>query len=369
MIKILRYPWMPLIVFWIVSVASRYLFNGLVYELDFGIYQPDGIWYTLRSLEWLGTPGTQAAAQIVSWYSENSAKQVQYLASDLYPIPDQVWGLIAPRLLYSFLSLPFVFIMGIKGMLVIPAFSLLILMVTTVLIAKSINKLHLGFALAVFFSISPTILRWAISNTTDSLLLGLFSISALLLIKLKTNPKLIPIILVLVCLTNLTRVSTPMWLAISIVLLFSSSKLNAFWITIVNLISTIPVLLLRPQSAFLPLQQNDDFVTKVISFPKSLVKVGFFEIAELAVLDRLFLMLLLFALLSAMFSLKRQESQYFMAILIAVWVLGAINGNVGVNFRYQLPLVPFTIIPFLQGLADFRKWNIGRTLNVIRKET
>jgi hypothetical protein len=363
------YPWLPLTIFWFVSVASRYFFNGLVYDLDFGIYQPDGIWYTLRTLEWIGIPGSEAASEIASWYTQNSAKGFQYKSSDLYPVPNEVWGLVAPRILYSILSIPFVLILGIKGMLVIPSISLLILMTITVLIAKHFDKLHFGFALAVFFSTSPTILRWAISNTTDSLLLGLFAIVAFLMIKIETKPNLIYLMLIMVVLTNITRVSTPIWLALSLILFLNSSKVIALWIMVVNFITTIPVLLLRPQSAFLPLQQDDDFLTKFFSLPKSLIKVGFFEIAEIAVLDRLFLLFLFLSLLGSIFALKHKESQYFLAVLLAVWLLGAINGNIGVNFRYQLPLIPFAIIPFLNGLTNFGNWNVRGALNVIRKKT
>jgi hypothetical protein len=102
------YPWGILVIIWCVSVASRYLFNGLVYGLDFGIYQPDGIWYSLRTLQWLGNSGQESAAQIISWYSTNSAKGSNFTQSDIFPVPSEVWGLVAPRILYSFFSIPFV---------------------------------------------------------------------------------------------------------------------------------------------------------------------------------------------------------------------------------------------------------------------
>jgi hypothetical protein len=36
-----------------------------------------------------------------------------------------------------------------------------------------------------------------------------------------------------------------------------------------------------------------------------------------------------------------ESSKLFLLVALAVWLLGAINGVFGVNFRYQLPLVPF----------------------------
>jgi hypothetical protein len=35
------------------------------------------------------------------------------------------------------------------------------------------------------------------------------------------------------------------------------------------------------------------------------------------------------------------SSQLFIGVVIGVFTLGAINGVMGVNFRYQLPLLPF----------------------------
>ena len=40
-------------------------------------------------------------------------------------------------------------------------------------------------------------------------------------------------------------------------------------------------------------------------------------------------------------TLKESSSRYFILVLMGLWITGAINGTVGVNFRYQLPLLPF----------------------------
>jgi hypothetical protein len=44
-----------------------------------------------------------------------------------------------------------------------------------------------------------------------------------------------------------------------------------------------------------------------------------------------------------------------------VFTLGAINGVMGVNFRYQLPLIPFaaaSIITFAASVKDKRSTNV-----------
>ena len=363
------YPWGILVIIWCVSVASRYLFNGLVYGLDFGIYQPDGIWYSLRTLQWLGNSGQESAAQIISWYSTNSAKGSNFAQSDIFPVPAEVWGLVAPRILYSFLSIPFVLVLGIKGMLVIPALSLLVLMVVSVLLGKTTGNLHIGFGLAILFSTSPTILRWSISNTTDSLLLGLFSIVAIYLYKLIHNPKILWVLLLLVTLSNFTRFSFLMWVAISLVLFLKKLKVAALAISIVNLITSIPVFYYQPEQAFLPLQQDQNLFTKLLSFPKSFIKIGFYEFAEIAVLDRLLMFFLIIAMIGALAKFREVDSLFFLSIFLAVWVLGAINGNIGVNFRYQLPVIPFGCLPFIAGLAYLREWYVRSALYIVGKKT
>ena len=273
------YPWGFILAVWLVAIASRYLYNGLVYGLDFGIYQPDGVWYSLRTLQWLGYSGSDAASQIVSWYSSNSAKEIYFTQGDIFPVPGDVWGLVAPRILYSFLSVPFVLVLGLKGMLVVPALSLLVLMVVAVLIGKMSGNLHFGVGLAILFSISPTILRWSISNTTDSLLLGLFSVVTYCLYNLGKNSKVIWLLPILVTLTNFTRFAFPIWVAISVVLYINKFRKHALLVSIVNLITSMPVFFYKPEGAFLPLQQNDDLFSRIISFPKSLIKIGFYEVA------------------------------------------------------------------------------------------
>jgi hypothetical protein len=363
------YPWGFLLTFWLVAVASRYLFNGMVYGLDFGIYQPDGVWYSLRTLQWLGNSGTDAASQIVNWYSTNSAKGIIFTPEDIFPVPDEVWGLVAPRILYSLLSIPFVLVFGMKGMLVIPALSLLVLMIVATLIGKMSGNLHLGVGLAMLFSTSPTILRWTISNTTDSLLLGLFSVVAYCLYNLGKHARFVWILLLLVVLTNFTRFAFPVWVAIGLVLFLNKFRKHASLVLIVNLITSMPIFFYKPEGAFLPLQQNDDLFNRIISFPKSLVKVGFFEIAQIAVLDRLFLFFLIIALIGALSRIKHIDSMYFILVLLAVWAIGAINGNIGVNFRYQMPLIPFGCLPFIAGLVHLRERYARSALNIIRKKT
>ena len=358
-----------ILIFWIIAVTSRILYNGLILDLDFGIYQPDGIYYALRSLTWLGNNPFDAASQLVDWYRSNSAKNLDLPVSAIYPWNAEVWGLVGPRILYPILSMPFVLVLGVPGVLVIPSLSLLLLMVSTYNLGRKYNFPFIGFIVALGLSISPTILRWMISNTTDSLLLGLFSLVPILLIKLKENYRNQLIVLLLVVLTNMTRFSFPIWIGIAFVLYIHGARRISVGIFLLNLVSCIPTFLLQPRTAFLPLEYESSAIEKVFQLPKSFLKVGFYEIAELAVLDRMLLVFLAVALFGAFTNLRSIESSLFLVVLLAVWALGAINGNVGVNFRYQLPLISFSIIPCIHGICKLAKWYSRNGLDIVRDKT
>lgn len=358
-----------ILIFWIIAVASRILYNGLILDLDFGIYQPDGIYYALRSLTWLGNNPFDAANQLVDWYRSNSAKNLDLPVSAIYPWNAEVWGLVGPRILYPILSMPFVLVLGVPGVLVIPSLSLLLLMVSTYNLGRKYDFPFIGFIVALGLSISPTILRWMISNTTDSLLLGLFSLVPILLIKLKENYRNQLIVLLLVVLTNMTRFSFPIWIGIAFVLYIHGARRISVGIFLLNLVSCIPTFLLQPKTAFLPLEYESSAIEKVFQLPKSFLKVGFYEIAELAVLDRMLLLFLAIALFGALTNLRSIESSLFLVVLIAVWGLGAINGNVGVNFRYQLPLISFSLIPCIHGICKLAKWYSRNGLDIVRDKT
>ena len=109
-----------LFVFTVLTVISKLKFHGLQNGMDFGIYQPDGALYTMRTLLFLGHDQTEAANQISQWYATNAYKRNDIDPSALIPANNPVWGLVAPRPLYPLLSVPFVWLIGIPGMLVIP---------------------------------------------------------------------------------------------------------------------------------------------------------------------------------------------------------------------------------------------------------
>jgi hypothetical protein len=68
------------------------------------------------------------------------------------------------------------------------------------------------------------------------------------------------------------------------------------------------------------------------------------------VLDRLLIILLAITFAVAAMNFSRVSAKFFLLTLLALWITGAINGTIGVNFRYQLPVIPFMIYCLLESV-------------------
>jgi hypothetical protein len=334
-------PYLLITLAWGISVVSKLKFNGLVYGLDFGLYHPDGVHYTLRTLVWLGHTPLEAAEQISNWYANHSAKQVIINPQSILPENSPVWGLVKPRLLYPFLSLPFVSIFGIPGMLAIPALSLLVTMIIIFKLASLKLSPTLGTVFATSLVLSPTILRWSAANLTDPLSMALFSFVALLLCLENKTWKFYFIFSLLILLTEINRFCLPIWLAIGLYLFIRKNYRLSIFTLIISILFSIPTLLQGSSVGLLPSEDSGSVYAKVLLLPMSFVKIAIVEMGQLAVLDRFLLATLVAAAFSSIRYLENTSSQLFLCVALAVWALGAINGVIGVNFRYQLPLIPF----------------------------
>ena len=326
----------------LVATVAKYKYNGLVFGFDYGLYQPDGKYYTYMTLDFINHNPKLSAQSVVNWYTTHGYKGNVFQISDLIPETSPVYPFISHRVLYSVLSIPFVYFFGIPGMIVIPAISFLFLLLFIQKIANNYNLIYVGVCLNVILSASPTVIRWMILNTTDALLAGLFSFAAILLYKLhiKSDKKLYQILL-LIPLSSATRFSLVFWVAIATVLCFNRKKFLALFISLISSVCSIPAVLSTLKVSILPAIENQGTLQKISYIPISFVKVVSVDIAQLAVLDRLFLFYLLTGLVISMLNLKNIASQYFVTILLAGYLLGAVNGTLGVNFRYQLPVIPF----------------------------
>jgi len=205
-----------LVIFWALAVASRLLWNGDVYGLDFRTYHPDGVCYSKFAFDFAGE-------------SERGIKEInetyQRIGSPSGGLPSSTdearlsctgIGLEA-RVLYPLLSAPFVKIFGLPGMLVIPALSWLwtILVPVGLLVRRG---QYLGPAIAGGLAIaSVTVSRWGVANIVDPLLMALVA-STLLFLPIFRPPRKWDILgLALLAVAGaLTRQSFPIWIAIAL---------------------------------------------------------------------------------------------------------------------------------------------------------
>ena len=353
----------------LISAISRLKFNGLILNLDYGVYQPDGSHYAYRTLTFLGVDSNAAAERVANWYQIHGIKNNAFLPIFLTPDNSEAWGLSAPRILYPLLSVPFVYLFGLPGMLAIPIASFALLVFCVFRMSELKEKQGIGFLLVLVLCTSPTVLRWMIANITDSLLAALFSVVALLLMsKVSIFYWYAGMSTLIVC-TSITRFSLPIWLAIAVVLWIKRMRFQSIWVFLLSTLSFLPTFIYMPSSAVLPANADAGIFTKIPLLVKSFFEVGFVEIAQLGAIDRILLVTLIVALVVALRHNREDSSRYFLAVSLSVWIIGAINGFLGVNFRYQLPLLGFACWVILTNSTPFSDWFDRRRVNVVGKET
>lgn len=326
---------------WIITVLIKLKYNGLIFGFDFGLYHPDGALYTTRTLDWSGYTETEAAKIVSNWYSNHAFKFNNLEPSGLYYGNHPLYREYSTRILYPFLSIPFVKLFGVQGMLIVPAFSLLITMLVVLKIGIALNKTLISLLIITAISSSPTVLRWMVVNTTDALLVGLFSIVALYLVKRVPSPRWNVIFGGLIILTGLTRFSTLFWFAIALVSLLQGKVKKFTFILAVSVIVLIPALLTNSSNSFLAVEAQRSLWQRFLLYPLYLIKITFYEFAELFVLDRVLFFMCILSLFLAYKHFYKVSSRYLIFMFFAGLLTGALNGTIGVNFRYQLPILAF----------------------------
>jgi hypothetical protein len=347
-------PFSLVFVFWALAVGSRFWANGLSFGLDFGIYQPDGAHYAYRTLLFLGHESTSAAREVANWYQIHGFKNNNFDSSLLLPTNLSTWGLVAPRVVYSVLSMPFVFLFGIPGMLVVPILSLLGFFLAVMALGRRFSNQNFALLFVFALSISPTFLRWMLSNITDSPITFFFALVVLVLSSSDSRSIWASKIIILVFLTSYTRFCLPVWLSISLVLLINRRRRESVVVFISSLIAAIPTFLFMPSNAVLPGSDPEGFVEKIFGVGKSFFVILFWESAQLAFLDRVLLGFIIIGVLVSLLCIKEFSSQLFISVLISVLIIGAINGTIGVNFRYQLPVIGFLAWVLIANLPKAR---------------
>lgn len=304
-----------------------------------------------------------AATEVNNWYTLNSAKPWGGGPVETLPEFSPLWGLVAPRILYPLLSVPFVALFGLTGMFAIPIISLVILVLTIQYLSIKYLIPFIGFVINFLILSSPTVLRWMISNITDSLLCGLFALVAILIWKInqENTKKRSVSLVVLIALTGLTRFSLPIWVAIGLVFFINRNRRAALLTFLSSILIAIPTLFMGPDIAFLPEIGDSSLLSKIFALPVKLITIPSIELLQLGALDRVLLALVLLSLFISIKEFRRPISQFYIAVLVAVLGIGVLNGTLGVNFRYQLPLIPFSAWVIINWAGNFR---VSRSANV-----
>jgi len=332
-----------MIVIWGGTLASKLFFNGLMFGFDYGLYHPDGALYSFRTLLMSGVDKVEAGRIVAEWYQENSFKS-KPSGPDLYFENSQFrWYTYKPRILFPLLSIPFVKLLGVPGMLAVPALSYLVVFLVTAYVAQNLKLPLMGILIGFWMSCSITISRWVFSNTTDGLLLLFTSVLVVLLFKnqaLKFNFHFSLLLVFITSLSALTRFSALFWFGVALIFLIHRRIGTALLLASVTVISHIPIFLQPISGHVLKGSSDQSILGKLVDYPKLLARYTVVEVGQLLVLDRLLLAGLLFAFLCSILNLKSLSSQVFIISIITLWLTGSIDGTPGVNFRYQLPIIP-----------------------------
>jgi hypothetical protein len=355
-----------LLILTLLVALSRLLFQGEVFTFDYGIFQPDGSNYTFRTLVFMGIEEKSAAKQVSDWYLTHGINHNVIDYRSLLPENSPVWHLSAPRVLYPLLSIPFVYVFGIPGMLCVPILSLVITVLILLNIGISVDKKFQSVLFILLLLCSTTLSRWMIANLTDSLLVLISTLFLLLIVKEKyVSPRIwnISATLLVLC-GSLTRFSFPLWFSLGCFVFFFVGKGKSVSVLVTSILGALPLFFFSPASGITNSASEGSFANRIFLFFIQALKVIFFEIAQLFVLDRILLAILVLSFIAAILTWRSASSMLLFAVFLSSLVTGSLNGVVGVNFRYYLPVVPFMI--YLLVLTDWLK--IYGSLNIkIRK--
>jgi hypothetical protein len=307
-------PWLVVVVCWALAVGGRLIKHGGAFGLNYALYQPDGNRYIGLSRALL---------------HGNLAGQDRITVS---------------RPLYSILSLPFYAVLGDRGMLVVPALSLLVVGLCILAIAREAGVPWVGVAAFGLLTMSVTVNRWMIADITDAPHAAIFAIGCLLLYR---GFRFWPMALLLV-LGLLARPAGPAWIALFIpFLLRAKGAERRHWLVLGSLAATVTALtlILVPDVSGFDPTGSVTWSARLLRLPERMVTIPAVELGELAVLDRLLLLFILAALVLAWRNRHALWPQVYLWVLGVTMLMGAWNGVYGVNFRYQLPvLVPAAVV-------------------------
>jgi hypothetical protein len=346
--KIYRY-YILVVSVWVVCIVTRLKYNGLVYGFDYALYQPDGMYYSQQTLELLGTSKTMAMVEVVSWYKDNASRFASLDLSSFYNTSSNPWLVTKFRVLYPLTSVPFVYLFGLTGMLVIPALSLLLFFLVIIKIAFLEKTPRVGVVIVLGLATSTTLLRWTTVNYSDALLLALFSIFTYLLYRAKGHwsKRNLVILTIIIFAATFTKQTLPIWLCIGFYFMHLRQVRVALVVLFSSLFFATPSFLSFPFSQYFNSKAAGGIPASLIDFIYKSVKVNMVELGQLIVLDRSLLLVLMIVFYCAIKSPAQQNTLLLIWTMIGCLIVNSLVGVPGVNFRYLLPILPPAILLLL----------------------
>ena len=314
--------------------------------------------YSFKTLTILGYSQGDAGLEVSRFYLQNAAGSPVITPESLTFANNSNWAIFQLRVLYPILSAPFVAIFGLWGMLVVPIVSFVVLWIFATHQLK--NRMTIAIPLLIVLSSSTTISRWMFANISDPLLVGLITLYIWLLPRVLNSSKSSWFLFHVIFLssTSLTRFSLLLWLSISIFYLTKRHIYRSLTIALLGFIFFLPNLFVNFSGAILASHSTSPFYIKILLYPYSILRMHVVEIGQLFVLDRVLFFGLVVGFYILFREVKTSAAQIVLTVTLSLVLTAGLNGVLGVNFRYHLPLIPF-LVSFLTG-AQFRPFTLRK---------
>ena len=338
--------WMPFLALTIVAFAiiQRFYNAGVIGGLDYTLFQPDGFYYSIRTYEFLGYSRAEAVEVVQKFYDSHGKTGFEIDLSNGFQ--DK---LMDSRVLYPLLSVVFVSLFGMWGMLIIPTLATIAFCIHfSVTAIRENKKTSVILGILLLLSISSTFNRWMILNYTEALnfllfyfLINLFSKTSVKESKLELKAIFLFVLISVNHAEPLISIAFVTWAAIYKV--FSMRYFVIFFIVFLN---TIPLLL----SGIGPLdfQESPRSLTEILG---KAIELPLIEGAQLLILDRALLFLIALGLLGLFLSKDFKMFSLLIFLFLGSWLQLTLVGASGTNFRYFLPALPVLIL----GFSNYRR--------------
>jgi hypothetical protein len=191
-------------------------------------------------------------------------------------------------------------------------------------------------------------------NTTDSLFTFLAALSTYLLMKWNPSKGVFVLQFSILALMIATRVSLFYAIPLIVILYFKSRK-QALILSILAIGSFIPLLLTNIQGSIAITSTKGGLVVKILSFISNSMKLLTVELGQLVVFDKVLLALLVLGIVFSIRNLRNVSSKFFLLSTSSSYLMSLLNGTLGVNFRFQLPIIAALVWVLLENSPRYRK--------------